>query len=518
LEKFEDHMSRGEYRQALDPLESGLRQTLAALASMGFSPPSIPFLESRAGAVVALFNRTSIFDLMDDVAREISSDRVNDVEHYRRHALLMEAVRNEMSAPTELRVSDVRRQHPDEDARDITRLLKWMEKNDELTLIKEGRDFTLRPGMPAVRANIVQRTYRANRYPVTPQVGPHRLAGYATRMQLEPFEADSPIDELPLPKPQRLGRTHASHITRDGTWLIPQSRTMSGGHSSTTATYAPRTGPVKAFDLPFKVMRAFSGYDRELIILLDEQLVVHTFTDGEKEIDAFSLADSPEFSTVRRGTASDTKSSAMIRAVDVSERNGDFVYSAIDTFWRFDENENLVFAEQYHPGAAPNEPGTVARIPGKELAQPMPLPVSQGGEDWIYFAKFSSFDDSLYVGFYSGQVNKLDPQGRVLSSWVLHGPPTSLVEDIDGAVVSDMDSTYRLVDGEPAVDLRVPGNGFITPTHAVGVATGPLVVVTNLGSGSTRCFPTTSPIEAIYPANGRARISMRTKYADLPLH
>ena len=525
MNEFNSAASNREYRQALHHLREGLRVSQRALDSLNDQfghPASIPFIESKAGAIAALFDDTETFDLMQAVANHISRDA--DIDEYRADALAMAYVRQSIARSSSVSLASLRAGVDPRVRSHLSRLVSWMEKNRELAIIKDGKNVTVESELAGFKPSVTFPTFRQDSALAQPKTRP-----------LRPIKRpDIEHDERRKEREERLGRktygTIEEHflapdlrttgvmnttLLRDGIWLIGRSRSNVDNSSYTSVLAKTHDGAITAaFDLDHRVVHVYGGFERSHVVVLDSILGVHVYDFYGNQLQGFSLAKNPEFLSVYELLDDYTKATALVRAVDVSSRTGEIMFSVLDRVWRFTADVTLLSALFLPPGDPVDTSTAVAIRVGSELAVREKNAIDWG-TDWIYFARFSDFDDSAFVSLYSGHFLKLSPAGEVRQAWRLEGATVDVIEDVDHTLVTTYGGLYLLhVDGKVE---HFEGTGtLLMPSVVIGKGKRE-VSIFDVASRSTTYFALKRDLRAVYPIGRMLRIETSTTFAEIAL-
>jgi len=521
--EYERAMSSGDYARALKRLKDGLRLTSDALREMAATPiglPRVPFVEARAGAVAALFDDRECFDLMASVAKEALGDRRSDIDRFRLDALLVSRVREQLALENEIELNSLRTRFDRADSARLRRLLSWMEKNQELTIEEGATGLWVSRGPRALAPALTFATFREGQSPTpTEYLEPSRPRHHRriwTGVSPSRIGTNEAHVEIPLPEGERHVGVMSTRILRSGFWLVGRSRRKANGSYSTQVVVKSHLGEtVKTFELKHKAVRVFSSYDRDQVLVVDSVLGVHIFDYLGEEAPGFSLASTPEYESIYREMGGGIEKIAFARCVDVHPRTGEIVYSAIDHIWRFTGQGLPVSAQHF------TEPGLIRRAEGAsistaiELAWEVPREMNSG-RDWVYFVKFSMFDDSIFVSLYSGRLMRIDRAGQVIDTWDLPAYALDLIEEADVTLVTTFESVSILKAGGKLATHPSISNEFLKPAFAIG-RSGRVVTICATKSGSVAHYDLRHDIRALYPLNGRLRVDMTTTFAELSL-
>jgi hypothetical protein len=515
--EFDWAMGEKRFSQALVALKTGLRESERALTSMqkeGDSiPPAIPFIGTKAGALVALTNDEEAFDLMDTLATYLGGKNPAQIRRYRDDAIAIEQVRSKLQNVPEISADALKRELAPEVHGRLLRLLAWMEKNSELSVEKQGKTILVRSGPAPRQGNIVAPTFRGGEPIATPLARP---LPYLDRDRSRPNTGgESLIVELPnrgtpIPVADRLPGVMRTYPLRDGFWLIGHARTLPNGAGETKVVVKSKRGDtLTSFVLGRRVVRAFSSFQREHIIVLDSTLTISVFDLMGNYVNEFGLAKNPEIRSVI-GTIDDaTKPTALLRAVDVSPVSGDIAFSVIDYVWRFTAAGKPVSAFHLPVGDRRGANNALSHQTGSELSIPEKVQIFSG-RDWIYLVRFSDRNDSLLVSTYSGNLIRISSCGEFESHWDVFGPATDILERLDDLVISTFRGTSFVdVNGVVGHHARTDGT-FYSDTQLVNRAS-----LFNPVSQSGVEYLASADLRGVYPVDGNLRVEMKTTYSDV---
>jgi len=148
MEAFNEAVTARQYDRALTELKKGLRATAKAVHAMKSDfgiPPSIPFIESKAGAMAALFDDDETYRLMSEVSAlpDLKEHGEDETPKYRRDGEIIAAIRQHVAAHTTTSMTALRGLVQPDETRGLTRLAQWMEKHGEISMLKAGKDWTI---------------------------------------------------------------------------------------------------------------------------------------------------------------------------------------------------------------------------------------------------------------------------------------------------------------------------------------------------------------------------------------
>ena len=148
MEAFNEAVTARQYERAHSELKKGLRATAKAVHAMknDFAiPPSIPFIESKAGAIAALFNDEETYRLMSEVSAlpDLKAHGEDETPKYRRNGEIVSAIRQHLAAHPTTSMTTLRELVQPAETRGLTRLAQWMEKHGEITMLKAGKGWTI---------------------------------------------------------------------------------------------------------------------------------------------------------------------------------------------------------------------------------------------------------------------------------------------------------------------------------------------------------------------------------------
>lgn len=352
MHDFDFSCTQRSYFRALKSLREGLRLTPAALEAMHEQlggQPSVPFFESKGGAIAALFNDTESFELMDVVMKMSIVTRKVDVGRYRRDAIVMDEVRILVANEPGIEIDTLKKAFEKDDAGRLTRLLGWMAKHGELTLDKDGKSRYVTLGRPAREEEPVLPTFRSGlNAQETPLLRLNRRVlgtdtlGNLTAPKEDIYseynrrEPDTIVDEQSLPAALRQPGIMKTRTTSEGTWLIASSKELPNGTFSTLVNRylldGTRTDPLS---LPHRIYSVYSEPKRPGIVTIDQALNVRAYSFSGEILVSISLWDNPEIRHVFSDAPVDMKETALARGLDISVERSEIAFSIADRFWLF---------------------------------------------------------------------------------------------------------------------------------------------------------------------------------------
>lgn len=533
MHEFDWALGERRFPQALVALKAGLRATKKTRNLNGG-----PFLSTKAGIVVALLNDTKTLDLMDSVAEHVGNPSWCDIGAFREDASAIAQVRAALQTQPEISLDELKNAADPAVRSRLARLLSWMEKNSELSVEKSGKTSVVKAGPAPRKPSIVIPSFRENELLATPlrKALPPFLNDSEALLAIEgaddeffiPPEEESEVfdgETTPLPPADRLPGVMETHVLRDGFWLIGSPRSLPNGAGETNIIVKSKLGEaLTSFVLPHAVIRAFSTFKSEHIVVLDSTLSVVTFDLLGNFISGFSLAKNPEVRFVVEMV--DAKATRMIRGIDISPVSGDIAFSVLDYFWRFTsdgqplaafripsrhggESESLAIDGASEPSSA------IALRTTAELAmiEPVYPGSSQIDRDWIYFVRFSDRDDSLFVSTYSGNFLRMPRDGNDANRWDVNGSVEDLLESDDGGLAVSTWAGLWFINADGTVATLVDYAGdFYSESLLVGFGN-----VFNLTSRVGTTFSHEKYVRGIYPMNGKLRVEMKTSYIEIDL-
>ncbi|MBH0099365.1 hypothetical protein I6E68_09455 [Salinibacterium sp. NSLL150] len=510
-------MSERKYRQAFVALKAGIRVMRRQLRAMSKDGTTALVytgsLIGAGGAVAALMNNSKEFDLMDDISTYFVNPSKLGIEQLRQDGAAIERIRETLRTTTEVSLDGLKRAADPEVRGRLSRLISWMEKNSELSVEKLD-DLTIVRAGPSVRKpTVVDPTFRDGQTPCNP-----------VQVWLPPFEdedEDEDEDENEgnvkvarsthrLAPSERLPGVMHTYALRGGFWLVGYPRTLPNGESQTKIIVKSRVGEtLRSFVLKQYVVRVFSSFQRENIIILDSTLGVAVLDLMGRHIHGFSLAKNPEVQSVLRTLREDTKPRNTIRGIDISPTSGDIAFSVVDHVWRFTSDGSLVSAFHLTLHNPTEMSEALVLAPGKSLA----LPHAFEGEfelhrDWIYFLRISDHDDSMFISRYSGDLINIPRYGECKRRWDIFAPAEDILESEDQIIASTWSGT-SVISADGSIS-RFPYSGtFYSETQLVGGG-----LFNPKSQTGADVFPE-GRIQGLYPVAGKLRVETRAEYFDV---
>ncbi|MHC5795343.1 hypothetical protein ACVXZ4_04220 [Lacisediminihabitans sp. FW035] len=526
MESFNEAMTAKQYARALVFCKVGLAATIPALKQMAREfgePPSVPFVESRAGAIAALFDDSECFALMDAVETYFGTRRDDiDVDRYRADAKLMTLVRERL-AQGETTLAELKARVSKPDSARLSRLVDWMQKNGEVTLQKRSNSVILTAGAQvAIRGVAVSPTLRAGRDLANPTVRSLKPVQRVRKVWTEDDEIQVRQDvfgdatEHPLASELRHSGVMDTVLMRDGVWLLGFSRQKADTSFKTSVVVKSHNGEtLKSFDIDHKVIQSFAGFERSQIVVLDSILGVHVYDFLGNHRTGFSLARNPEFLSVYDALDDSSKATAIVRCVDVSPKTGEILFTVLDRFWRFTAEGEPICSLYLTTHDPDDSSDALAPLAGKEMVLPEKSRI-RGETDWLYFARFADFDDSVFLSRYSGQLLKVARDGEITDLWDIESGATDMVEDVDWLLVQTFRGLKIIPEDGAVESFEEAGGSFVKPNVVVGRAQRE-VSIFNVATCTTVFYEMKHDVRAVYPKDGRIRVDMTTTYADLDI-
>jgi hypothetical protein len=363
--RFAREVRERSFDEALLSLREGLRLAPAAVKESHRNyggTQTVPFIEQSAGAVAALFDDVESFDLMDVVFKMRFVAHTADIGQYRRDAVVMERVREIISATPSLSLPALKRHFTLAEASRLSRLLAWLSKRDEITLVKRGSVMFVTLGVPERTLTEHLTTFRRNRTPIsTTRIPISHLAipaEFDSMERLSPtnswrdfedlqpdFSSSYRLIERPVIMPRRQPSIMQAHSTVHGTWLIAKSKEQPDrSYSTFVSRYSLDGERLPTLRLPHAVTRIASNFSSSHIITSDAELNVRIYDFDGASVFTTSLWESPEvlamFDEAPRGVAP----SSLRQQVDVHIIAGRIAFSVADRFWVFTLEGEHVFA------------------------------------------------------------------------------------------------------------------------------------------------------------------------------
>ena len=258
----------------------GLRAGRADSANYAW-PLSPPF-----GAVAAMVGDPKTFGLMDQVAR-LLGEGAFDVTEYREDAEALAEVRAALQRSPEIAFAELQGTVPTAARGRLWRLLAWMEKYDQLSVVGSGSSRTVRARAVERARPVLAPTFRAG------QVAVHPTETWLHEGEEVDDDADENGDEqedededeewdvpgTSLKVPHRLPGVMRAHPLCEGIWLVGRGKTFASGAGETKIVVKSHSGEtLRTFALPTHVVRVFSSFQRENIIVMDARLDVFVLT------------------------------------------------------------------------------------------------------------------------------------------------------------------------------------------------------------------------------------------------
>ena len=475
-------------------------------------PLSPPF-----GAVAAIVGDPKTFDLMDSVALLLGDDAIN-VAEYREDAVAIAKVRVALERSTEVQYNELQRMVAPAVRGRLWRLLAWMEKYDQVGIVGSGSSKTVRAGAVERARPVLAPTFRAGQIAVLPtEVWLHEDEEEDEEENEEEVERedehrdvyqDEDFAGTRLNVPDRLPGVMSTHPLRDGVWLVGRGKTSVSGAGETKIVVKTHTGEtLREFLLPTHVVRVFSSFQREHIIVLDARLDVFVLNLMGEYVKELSLASNPEVLSVLQSAQPAPKPRAAIRGLDISPNNADVLFSVVDRIWRFTKDGALRSAQHLERGDPPEADQSVTFPPGKALDFSRNLDLY--GADWIYFARILDRDNSTLVSTYHGHLVKFGPSGELDQHWNVDGPAEDVLETDEGLVVSTEWSGGWFLNADGSSSYFPYSGKFLSESLLVGYGT-----LFNPTTGAFGTFPTRG-LKGTYLVDGSLRVEATNSYLDV---
>lgn len=548
LGEFNSAVTGGRYRVALRHLRDGLDVSIKAIDQMKDDFQfgiSTPFASTKAGAIAALFADEVAFSAMDEFARHFKLD--DDSTPFRADARAMVLVRESLKTDPSQKLEDLKAQVEPQVAARLLRLLRWMEKNSELSIEPAGKSHVVTGGAPTLIPAVVLETFRSGENVVQVDRKPIReiARGYLEDGEDEPDDGDSDgepdIDTLSLQHPTQIGKlpTESRHpgvmkteVFKDGYWLIGTSRSKAGGRHTTPVNVLNSDGEsIKKFDLDFRLIRQTTTRFRSQIVLLDSLLNVHVYSFDGTPLRSFGLLKNPEFNSVYSHVADYMKASVVLRGLDVSPESGEVIFTIFNRIWRFTTEGTLVSATKlayeytYTDSDEMSEFAALMRqetessrdqlaVISNELAIPGALEnPDEGG--WIYYAQFSDLDDSVYVCVNWGDVVKISRDGEYDQHWVVDECVLKVIELSDRLLLTGyFDGVIEVAPDGSMRNAAMAGEVIFHERYAINAWKREVQIV-DMTTEELRSFSVPGDIKAVYPRGDNLRIDMTTSFAEI---
>lgn len=295
---------------------------------------------------------------MSEIARSLGRENTAR-EDGRSEAALFARLRDILPQMSPTTTMKVRAEFAPEERAKVGSLLRWLDKNKEVGLSKEGSTTVVTWGRPAIQPQIAAPMFREGRvaaeatvldlslYP--PSQGDDewglRLGGTAA---IESFESAPEgkgyiLETTHIPVKNRVpGITQTIALT-DRTWLIGKGRRESTGREETPAFIQMLDGTSTSAPLEHAASRVFRASGGEHFITLDRNLVVRVLdADGALRL-TISLAQTPEVTALVESYGSDTPH-RIVRAVDVSFSQRQILIAVVNRVIRYTFEGEVVSA------------------------------------------------------------------------------------------------------------------------------------------------------------------------------
>lgn len=520
MNRMQEEIKERRYSTALLALKEGLRVAPTAFDAMrselGSLPPSIPFIDTTAGAIASLFNDAEAFSLMEAVSAK--AQRESRVPEFKDDAAAMEAYRHELASKGESSLLDIKKLGPVSTRSRASRLLSWLEKNREITISGTGSKKVVHWGGAEIKPLLMQPAFRGQEKPVRPTSVKETRAGIFVANQLPPGSKIPQMNprtissELLPPEARQPGNMRL-HQVGDLMWLIGSSKRLADGASYETPYRVLDTSGaiVVSGALSYGVVRAFSSSARPYFLAIDHTLDLHIHEPNGSEVRGFSFSGNPEVEAAT--AAGEGKKHLAVRSVDIHPVTGEIAFAVTHNFFRFRSDGSPVSAFTYsHDEARGMSIGLGAGSNGSASASPLMMEVG----DWVYFVQFSDYDDSVFVGLYSGQLIRYSASGDVLARWNLHSSVVSLHEYEGILLVLTNHVVFLLAENGQNTGFPVLGNAFVTDGFVVSHSKREVMVL-DLESLEQSLYEVSKDIKAVYPAKGKVRIYQTTAFSVIEL-
>lgn len=531
--RFQQEVSARNYKVALKHLRAGLRLTEQALADMHReSPgqPGVPFFEGSGAAIAALFNDQKCFALMDDLSKSQYVTRTPDVARFRRDAEVIDHVRQHLRRQSPIPLSVLKEGLTKDDLGRLSRLLDWMQKNNDLWVDKGPKDRLVsrgRPTPPRMKVGV----FRAGMEPVDcPVLSLDSLpATYETdddlldNLEAETHTATALIERQPA-EDRPPFQTRQTLVSFEGTWLMSAAREQANGRHAVVVERRDRDGAeMPSLTLPLRPLRVRSRSDRSYLSVLDYDLVLRTFDFDGHIMWERALLDSPDVQASIK--ANDETTTGPLRDIDVDLERAEVTFAHGDRFFWFNLDGELVAAGRLPESFEPPEPEDPKEVAFREsmragLIESGNLTPEMEAEyndyfrgEWCYAVHLN--DGHLYVSSYTGQTMKIAPGGAVLAAWKLPSDADRLW-NVDGRLYAGFGGSWygELIEGVPVTPRNAPPQAEQSERHLFGWD-GREVAIADLASGETQHFAASSDVQAMWPAEGGFEVATKTTISSV---
>ena len=388
----------------------------------------------------------------------------------------------------------------------------------------------------------------------------------------------SVLPSTPLHKALRLPGVMTTLSLATCTWLAASPKRHPDGSFSTEVVVKELSGAERArISLTHAAHRAFVTSQRDHIITVDKKCVVRILDEAGTQLAAIALARCPDvlrvqaLDGVQARDGEERIAFPLLRCADADLGRHLLLFSVLDHLFVFDFDGTELMAVrtplvqwrisgslggQKTPadlGAALTELGASPRLSLRQvvsladargLVQPeepeytltidlgdflphSPRPArtpsqvvadAVGGvqRDWVYFARFSSCEDSVYLSTYSGLLLRLSATGDVLNAWVLDGQVAYLA-DVPGGLEFALTgrSAFRFDGESPPRSVAFGVHDCVRLPTSIAHRSGREISLLSLRDWTVQDHLVERDVRAIYPAGGMLRIDQTTTQSDL---